>query len=96
MDKNGDGKISREEITSQYINTVGLINSQAEAEQIMKEVDTDANGFIDYTEFLKATIDMRKILSTENLKAAFKLFDRDGNGSISKNELKKVLGGNII
>ncbi|CAG9310252.1 unnamed protein product [Blepharisma stoltei] len=96
MDKNGDGKISRGELLDQFINTIGTANAEIESEHIMKEVDTDANGFIDYTEFLKATMDIKKVLSAENLKAAFKLFDRDGSGSISKNELKKVLGGTIV
>mmetsp|Transcript_18756 Transcript_18756/g.18732 ORF Transcript_18756/g.18732 Transcript_18756/m.18732 type:complete len:146 (+) Transcript_18756:843-1280(+) len=96
IDKNGDGKISRAELLEQFISTMGTANAEIESEHIMKEVDTDANGFIDYTEFLKATMDIKKVLSSENLKAAFKLFDRDGSGSISKNELKKVLGGTIV
>jgi calcium-dependent protein kinase len=49
----------------------------------MKNVDIDRNGWIDYSEFISATIDKRKLLSKERLKAAFSIFDRDENGYIS-------------
>lgn len=95
MDMNGDGKISKDELRGKYLEIMGPINAEADVELIMKNVDTDSNGYIDYTEFLKATMDTKKVLSIENLKSAFKLFDVDGSGSISSDELKKVLGGAI-
>ena len=45
-------------------------------DRILKAVDIDRNGHIDYTEFISATIDKRKLLSKERLKMAFDLFDR--------------------
>ena len=42
----------------------------------MQNVDIDKNGCIDYSEFIAATIDKRKLLSKERLKAAFAIFDR--------------------
>ena len=57
----------------------------------MEKADTDKNGYIDYIEFLKAAMDWRKVLSLENLKAAFRMFDRDRNGRLSSDELKKIL-----
>ena len=59
-----------------------------EAERIMKNCDTDKNGHIDYSEFISATIDKRKLLSKERLKHAFSIFDRDDNGYISAMEIK--------
>ena len=91
IDKNNDGKLSREELISEYTKTLGLIQAEYEVERIMKEVDTDHNGFIDYNEFLKAAIDTRKILSSENLRSAFRNFDKDFSGKISANELKRVI-----
>ena len=51
------------------------------------------SGFIDYTEFIMASTQREVLLSKNNLDAAFKAFDRDGNGKISAEELKEILGG---
>lgn len=95
IDKNGDGKLSIEELYEQYSTTMSLEEAKKEAERVMKEVDTDNNGYIDYTEFLKANLDASKVLSSENLKQAFKMFDKDNSGTISADELKKVLQGDM-
>ena len=54
-------------------------------------MDSDKNGSIDYSEFISATIDKRRLLSKERLKAAFAIFDRDNNGYISAQEVRAVL-----
>ena len=95
IDKNGDGKLSTQELIDQYSQTMGVEEATKEAERIMKEVDTDNNGFIDYSEFLKANLDARKVLSNDNLKQAFRMFDRDNSGTISASELRQVLQGDF-
>ena len=42
-------------------------------------------------EWIVATINKEKLLTTEQLKAAFSLFDSDGSGSISADEVKELL-----
>jgi Ca2+-binding EF-hand superfamily protein len=42
----------------------------------MSVADIDKNGHIDYSEFIAATMDKRKLLSKERLKAAFHFFDK--------------------
>ena len=61
-------------------------------DKVMQKVDADNNGFIDLDEFLQAALDEKQMLSKENLKKAFDMFDLDGSGSISFSELKTVLG----
>lgn len=95
LDKNGDGKLSIEELTEQYSETLGDDEAKREALRIMKEVDTDNNGYIDYTEFLKVNLDSHKVLSNENLKKAFRMFDKDDSGTITAAELKMVLQGDF-
>ncbi|OMJ67875.1 hypothetical protein SteCoe_34851 [Stentor coeruleus] len=91
IDKNDDGKISKQELINEYTNTLGVIQAESEVEKIMKEVDTNNDGYINYTEFLKAALDIRKMLSIENLRAAFRNFDKDFSGRISVLELKRVV-----
>jgi len=55
-------------------------------------VDVDNSGTLDYTEFVMATMNEKDLITNERLKAAFRLFDKDGNGTISPEEIKEVLG----
>ncbi|CAG9317280.1 unnamed protein product [Blepharisma stoltei] len=96
LDKNGDGKVSRAELHAEYRKFMSEDEAQQTVEKIMKEVDTDGSGNIDYSEFLKACSDYNKLVSRENLEAAFKMFDKDGSGDITIDELKEVLGKELI
>jgi len=91
LDKNSDGKLSREELIEGYRVTLGDL-AEEEVDRIMKIVDADGSGEIDYSEWVVASINKRKLLSTDKLESAFKLFDKDGSGSISAQEVKDVLG----
>ena len=90
MDTNKDGKLSREELLSQYQMFMGT-TVEEEVNRIIDNVDSDFNGYIDYSEFIRATMDTDKAISTENLKFAFDMFDKDESGTISAVELKRVL-----
>jgi len=75
LDTNNDGKISREELLVGFTATMGLVSAELEVERIMQMVDMDANGAIDYTEFIAATVNKNKLLTKERLKQAFDHFD---------------------
>lgn len=87
--------LSKEELLQHYVKVMGQENAEEEVNGIMKEVDTDSSGFINYTEFLKAAMSQRLLLSSQNLRKAFDLFDKDNSGTISAAELKKVLEGGL-
>eukprot|EP00826_Nyctotherus_ovalis_P024653 TRINITY_DN1902_c0_g2_i2.p1 TRINITY_DN1902_c0_g2~~TRINITY_DN1902_c0_g2_i2.p1 ORF type:complete len:313 (+),score=72.26 TRINITY_DN1902_c0_g2_i2:773-1711(+) len=87
LDKNADGKLSREELIDGYTEMYGSAEeAEKEVNAIMKNVDVDHNGYIDYSgslfelliEFLIASINKKKILSAENMRRAFQLFDKVG------------------
>lgn len=91
IDRNGDGKLSREELISAYASQC-LGSAEAIVDNILKQVDIDGSGFIDYTEFLVACANQENILCKANFKAAFDAFDLDHSGKISAEELGAMLG----
>ena len=90
LDYSGTGKISKADL-EQGVQAAGITFSQQMVEDIVRHVDADKNGFIDYTEFLVAASDKTKLLSKDRLETAFAAFDHDGNGRISSEELRKML-----
>jgi len=89
IDVNKDGMLTLEELKNAVKQNpeVHVMN----IEQIFKTIDTDNSGVINYTEFLAASIDKRIYLQEDKLRDAFKLFDEDKSGKISKSEISKVL-----
>lgn len=90
LDKDNDGVLSRDELAQGYQKYFGEEAAEM-VDKIFAKADVDGSGEIDYSEWIVATIDKRKLLTEEKLRAAFSLFDRDGGGSISAMEVKDVL-----
>ena len=59
----------------------------------MAQMDANGDGMVDYAEFIAAATDRRKLINDRNLQMLFELFDEDGNGVISVEELRKVFTG---
>ena len=57
-------------------------------EAVLKEVDINENGYIDYSEFITASMNINELLSKKYIEKAFKTFDFNGDGYISHDELK--------
>ena len=93
FDENQDGRLTKEEILKGFRKSKFCFCSAEELEKIMDLVDIDKNGYIEYQEFILATFSKKKILTDDNLKRSFDMFDRDKSGKISANELKQVLSG---
>ena len=84
--KNEDGKLLREELKQTLLNFVSdefLKNF----DDIFSLLDGDNNGYIDYEEFLRATLDKKVLVNDNMLKLAFSFFDKEKSGYISRNKI---------
>merc|ERR1712173_411860 len=91
FDKDGDGTISTKELGT-VMNSLGQKPTPQELENMIKEVDTDGNGEIDFDEFLAM---MAKKLQEsdleEDIREAFRVFDVNCTGTISTLELRHIM-----
>ncbi|KAB2604512.1 calcium-binding protein CML23 [Pyrus ussuriensis x Pyrus communis] len=87
FDKNGDGRISCDELRGIFGELGSETASLEEVQRIMAEFDKDGDGHIDIAEFAEIINGG----STKELRDAFDLYDLDKNGLISKSELHEVL-----
>jgi calcium-dependent protein kinase len=92
IDKNGDGKLSLEEILEGYDLFFGKSMDKHEIEDMFKRIDSDGSGFIDYSEFVVAAMAEKNLVTNEKLQSAFRMFDKDNSGFISADEIKEILG----
>ena len=91
FDKDRNGKITSKELGT-VMRGLGQNPTEEELKQIIREVDLDGNGTIDFKEFLCLMVKKMKDTDTEEeLLEAFKVFDRDGNGFITSHELRNIM-----
>lgn len=75
-DTNSDGVLSKDEIYEGYKELYGEVKAAEDVETIFATIDLDQNGFIDYNEFLTVSMSKSQITRKQNLKLAFKSFDK--------------------
>lgn len=79
IDKNSDGKISKEELVEGYKKIYKHMSEEdvvREAEKLFAIADADGSGEIDYSEWQVATINKYSVLQEEKLRNAFRIFDK--------------------
>lgn len=91
LDKNQNGILTKEELIQGYAELYGQDISNEEVGQIFDKMDLNKDGKIEYSEFIVAALDEKNLMSEKRLKAAFDMYDKDKSGSISAEEIKKVL-----
>ncbi|KAJ8530898.1 hypothetical protein K7X08_023779 [Anisodus acutangulus] len=92
FDTDNDGKISAFELRA-YFGSIGEHMSHEDAQEIIDELDTDGDSFIDFEDFKKLLV--QKEGSTEDdesLKSAFEMYELEkGCGRITPKSLQRVL-----
>merc|ERR1719326_2341778 len=95
MDANKDGTLELKEIKDGLQNA-GLGDIVNELSDIMKQLDNDGSGKVDYREFIAATMNKKVALSHDYVWQVFKQFDTDHTGSINKDNLATILSSGHV
>ncbi|RMZ76938.1 hypothetical protein DV737_g4613, partial [Chaetothyriales sp. CBS 132003] len=91
FDKDSSGTITASEL-GDVMRSLGQNPSETELRDMINEVDVDQSGAIDFDEFLKMmSTTLKPIDVDQETKAAFAVFDKDGSGTISAEELRQVM-----
>ena len=92
---NGDGKLQKNELKKvllYFVSEEYLINF----DKIFSLLDSENRGYIEYSEFLRASLDRKNIVTEENLKGAFNYFDKENKGYFDEEQMKNFCEENKI
>lgn len=91
FDKDGDGRITASEL-KKVLSELGIKLSKDDIKNMIQELDKDGNGTIEYSEFVQMmTQPASRDADDFELREAFKCIDLDGNGYISRDELRDAV-----
>jgi len=94
FDKEKKGFIHTSQV-GQILRTMGQAFEERDLKQLIKEFDSDGSGEIEFSEFaaLIARFVMEEDTSAleEELREAFRLYDKQGNGYINVSDLRDIL-----
>jgi len=91
VDTDNDGIIASKQLL-QVLRSIGQNPTDTEVQDMINEVDCNGKGTFEFPAFLKM---MARIISDlkaeDDIREAFQFFDSNGNGHISRFELKAVM-----
>jgi Ca2+-binding EF-hand superfamily protein len=91
FDKDQDGCITIDELAT-LMKALNLPATDQEIQNMKSEVDVDQNGNIEYKEYISLIARrVRDVDLEEEMIEAFKIFDTNNDGHLSKDELKVVM-----
>ncbi|XP_037666021.1 recoverin [Choloepus didactylus] len=85
------GRITRREFESIYAKVFPDADPQAYAQHVFRSFDANSDGTLDFKEYVVALHMTAAGRPEQKLEWAFALYDVDGNGAISKNEVLEIV-----
>lgn len=73
--------------------SLGTLAEKSEIQSIIDEFDHDDKGALNFEEFLEMMVQKAKVENNvdEDIKEAFRIFDKDSDGYVSADEMKQTL-----
>ena len=96
IDKNGNGKINKEELFNGLSDIYQSDKLQQDVDEIFKNLDVNNDLYLETGEFVRAAIDKSIFLTEKSLKFAFNFFDKTNKGEITVNDLINILSGDDV
>ncbi|KAI9332240.1 calmodulin [Obelidium mucronatum] len=91
FDRDHDNNINRDDLVA-TLKSLGVFLSDAEVTAWLAEADSTGKGVVSFTAFLALVgRNFRDVLAEEEVKEAFKVFDKNGDGFITHDELQATL-----
>ncbi|CUG88869.1 calcium-binding protein, putative [Bodo saltans] len=91
FDKDGDDHIATTELGT-VIRSLGLYPTNSEVQAMIEMVDSDRSGTISREDFLKLmATQITRVESEEDVRDAFRVFDKTSDNFISAAELRHIL-----
>ena len=96
LDTDGDGKINKNDLLKGLRTKIDSKTLEKDVDRIYRNIDMDNNGYIEYEEFVRAAVSKEKFVEDQNLRFAFRYFDKDNSGEVSRNELEAIFKQGIM
>lgn len=92
FDRNNDGFISRDELSG-VIDSLGRMIPDDELDEMIKLVDKDLNGLVDFKEFIELMDNNCLVQSADKeMEDLFRVFDLNKDGYITEQEISNIMG----
>ncbi|XP_052271672.1 calmodulin-A-like [Dreissena polymorpha] len=98
LDVDGSGYLDSQELET-ALKHMGVDITKEEVDELVKKIDQDGNGTVDMFEFSQMVAQKMQVYDPEKeLRDAFAVFDKNGDGKVSVEEIREVvesLGGKM-
>ena len=96
IDEDDDCKINKKELLDGLKIKYNSIVRKEDIDLIFKNLDLNNNGYIDYEEFVSASVNKKRFMNKNVLTLAFNFFDKNKSGEITFDEIEKMFKESVI